>query len=365
MKKIAIDPGYGYVKGIDEFKNAVCFPSLVAPAHDRSMEEVLSGVSNGNSLKEIEIEYEDAEGVYRLFVGDLARESRNATYSFDRNKVNHLNTRVLIATTAAILSSEGDRLWVGVGLPFEYFKAQGEEMKRLLMDFNARVRFKGNGYDRKITFDRVSIYAQGATSIYDALLYPNGAFRYPELMRNGSLVAMVNWGTRTADVVVFKSGRDGFRLQSELSFTLDDVGAMEIRRMVQRAFHSKVGAPISVMEAEDIINDDGIVFYDGIEYDFSNTIEDSKRHITRKVLDSLQNRWGNKISFIRKIFFAGGTTADVGHLLRQHPLSKQIHIVEDPQLSEARGMLQLMEIQQRQDEPRMEQEPQDRVSYSG
>lgn len=354
MRKIAIDPGYGYLKGIDEYKNAVCFPSLVAPAHDRSMEGIFNGENNEGSLKKIEIEYEDWEGVHHLFVGDLARESRNASYSFDRNKINHLNTRVLIATAAAILSSENDKLWIGVGLPFEFFNEQGEEMKRLLLDFDAKVRFKNNGYERRIRFDRVKIYAQGATSVYDALLYPNGVFRYPELMKRGSLIALVNWGTRTADVVVFKSS-DGFHLQSELSFTLDDVGAMEIRRMVQRSFQNRVGAPISVIEAENIINDGGFVFYDGKEYDFSEVIEESKRHITRTVLDNLQNRWGNKVGFIRKIFFAGGTTADMKHLLNEHPLSNRIHVVEDPQLSEARGMLQLMEIEQHQEEANKEQ----------
>ena len=360
MRKIAIDPGYGYLKGIDSYKNAVCFPSLVAPAHDRFMEGVLNGGGDAGSLKKIEIAYEDNEGAHTLFVGDLARESRNASYSFDRNKVNHLNTRVLIATTAAILSSEGDKLWVGVGLPFEHFKAQGKEMKRLLLDFDARVQFKDSGYERHITFDRVSIFAQGATSVYDALLYPNGAFRYPELMRRGNLIALVNWGTRTADVVVFKSG-DGFHLQSELSFTLDDVGAMEIRRMVQRAFQEKVGSPISVIDAEDIINNDGFVFYDGMEYDFSEVIEKGKRNITQTVLDNLQNRWGNRVGFIRKIFFAGGTTEDVRHLLDRHSLSKQIQIVSDPQLSEARGMLHLMEIQERQER----NDNQKTISFSG
>lgn len=347
MRKIAIDPGYGYLKGMDDYGNVIRFPALVAAAHDRSLDGILGGGSL-DGLNNLHVEYEDHQGKQEFFVGELARESRNASYSFEQNKINHTNTRVLIATASAILSSAGDSRWIGVGLPLEYFKTQGEEMKRMLSEFNAKVRLIETGYERHITFDRATVYAQGATSVYDALLLHNGMPRHPELMKKSSMIGLVNWGTRTVDVVVFKVG-DTFKVQSELSFTLDDAGAMEIRRKIQQAFQKETGFPISVVDAENILNEGGQTFYAGKEYDFSEAIETSKRNITRLVLDSLQNRWGNRSGFIRKVFFAGGTVNDVKHLLTNHPLSHQFYLVDDPQMSDARGMLHLMKLQEKRE----------------
>lgn len=348
MKKIAIDPGYGYVKGLSEYGNRVLFPSLVGSAHDRYLSNILGG-NDENGLDNLHVIYTDNDTQSEFFVGELARESRNASYSFDQNKINHINTKVLIATAASLLAQEGEKIWVGVGLPLEYFKSQGAEMKRMLEGFKATIRFPDRNYERNIRFNRVSVFAQGATSVYDALLMPNGKERHPDLMRPGSIIALVNWGTRTVDVVVFKRER-ALKVQPELSFTLDDAGAMEIRRMVQQAFQQEAGAPISIVDAENIIENGGYTFYNGKEYNFSHAIETAKRHIVRHVLDSLQSRWGNKSGFIRKVFFAGGTVEDVRDVLKEHTLPHDTTIVDDPQFSEARGMLQLMRLQEKQEQ---------------
>jgi plasmid segregation protein ParM len=339
--KIAIDPGYGFLKGISQNGDMIRIPSLVGNAHDRSLSNLL-GAFEQDEMQQLHVKYEDDSISEEFFIGELAKESKNATYNFDQNKVNHLSTKVLIATATAILAPQMDqKIWIGVGLPLEFFHSQKEELKRMLQNFSAKITLVHQQREKKIRFDRVSVYAQGATAIYDGLLYPNGKPKYPEMMKRGSMIASVNWGTRTVDVVVFEVG-ERFKIKPELSFTIDDAGAMEIRRQIQKAFNQKTGSTISLVEAERIIENGGSIYYNRAEHDFVEHIVNAKRAVVRLVTDSLVSRWGNQAGFIRAIFLSGGTVLDVKDTLDLSKLPALAILCEDPQFSDARGMFHLM-----------------------
>lgn len=343
MYKISVDPGYGYVKAISESGKQVRFPSLAAPSHDRFLTGLLDSHGNGDLYKELVVHYEDEDIAGEFFVGDLAKQSRFASSAYDENKINHIHTKVFLASAALLLAPDQEKIWIGCGLPLEHFKVQREEMQDMLHSFRAKVRIFGK--TRDISFEKVSIFAQGASSVYDALMYPNGHPRYPELLRKGSQIAMINWGTRTVDVVVFKVD-DAFQIQPELSFTLDDYGAMEIRRMLQQTFSKETGYTISLLEAEQILQDKGLFYYKGKEYNFSSHITVLKKHLTRLVFDSIKSRWGAQSGFIRTVFFSGGTVEDVKDAVDLTSFHHDVHLVEDPQFADARGVLYMMRLQQ-------------------
>lgn len=343
--KIAIDPGYGYLKGINQNGDVIRLPSLVGSAHDRSLSNLL-GEETGNELNQLHIKYEDNDLSEEFFVGELAKESKNATYNFDQNKINHLSTRVLIATGVALLAPNyAEKLWIGAGLPLEFYNAQKDDFKARLQNFRASITLLDKKIKRDIQFEKVTISAQGATSVYDGLLHPNGKPRYPDIMRKGSLIASINWGTRTVDVVVFEAA-ERFKIKPELSFTIDDAGSMEIRRMVQRAFNQKTGGAISLVEAERIINNEGQIYYNREDYDFTEQINSAKHSVANLVINSLISRWGNQASFIRAIFLSGGTVLDLKGALDLSKLPAHALVSDDPQFSDARGMLHLMKAEE-------------------
>ncbi|MCF6094514.1 ParM/StbA family protein [Microaerobacter geothermalis] len=351
MFKVSVDPGYGYIKAINGEGDQVRFPSIVGMAHNLNLNRALGGLigdkRDEDELKKLHIRYEDDQASGEFFVGELARKSKNASYCFEQNKINHQHTRILIATAAALLAPEGKNIWLGAGLPLEYFEAQKNEMKRMLTNFQAKITFVEKNKTKQIKFDRVSIYAQGVASIYDGLLYPNGRPRYPQFMRPGNLIAAVNWGTRTVDVAVYEVLEGSLEIRGDLCFTLDDAGAMEIRRIVQQAFQEKSGYPISILDAEKIILQKGYIFFNGREYDLSKEIMAAKKHITQLVIDALQTKLGNQTSFIRAIFLTGGVVEDVRDVLDLNKLKTETIIIPDPQFADARGMLHMIRLEER------------------
>lgn len=342
--KVSIDLGYGYVKGLNEEGDQVRFPSLVSIGQDRFLSHLMDSVKN--SLDELEVMYEDREEKGNFFVGELAKSGKS-NYLFDQNKINHIYTRVLLSTATALLAPKQDNLWLGVGLPLEFFKSQKEEFINILSRFSAKVSIPHMNIEKDISFNKISIFPQGVSSVYDGLIYPNGQPRYPEFVKPGNLIGALNWGTRTVDVVVFEVSKTGFNIRPELSFTLDDVGAMEIRRRVQEAFQQETGYPVSLVKVEDIINQNGYVFFRGKEYDLSEQIKIAKRHVVRSVIEGLNSRWGAEANFIRVLFLAGGTIEDLKSFINTAQMPTETIFIDDPQFSDARGTLHMMNIEER------------------
>lgn len=342
--KVSIDLGYGYVKGLNQDGDQVRFPSLVSVGQDRFLSQLMDSMDN--TLGELEIRYEDKEEKGHFFVGELAKGSKT-NYVFDQNKISHLYTKILLSTAAAILSPKQDKIWLGAGLPLQFYKGQKEEFNNMLSGFQSKISVPHMKIVKEIRFEKVSIYAQGVSSVYDGLIYPNGKPRYPEFVRQGNLISALNWGTRTVDVVVFEVSRTGFNIRPELSFTLDDAGAMEIRRRVQESFQQETGYPISLVKVEDVIDQNGYVFFKGREYDFSEQINGAKRNIVRLVIEGLNSKWGSDAGFIRALFMAGGTVADLKGFIQPEQMPIQTIIVDDPQFADARGTMHIMRMEER------------------
>lgn len=353
MKKLALDTGYGWIKAIEEGGDQLRFPSLVGPGHDRSMADLIQGATV-DEVDDLHVIYEDSFGnAGEYFVGELARLSKGTDYSFEQKKYEDTYTKVLIGTAVAMLVPEDQPIWLGAGLPFGFFNKQKDEFKNMLLNYSATVKLPSLKKERTIKFDKVSVFAQGVASIYDGLMYPNGRPRHPEYLKPGNLIAAVNWGTRTVDVAVFrfvmKDGKLNFSLHTGLSFTLDDVGGMELRRMVQAAFLKKTGSPCELLLADQIIAQGGYIFWDKEEHNFAEQIEEAKGNLVKKMLKGLVGRWGSDTNLIRATFFSGGVIQDVKSILSLDNFPTVAHVIDEPQYADARGYLHLMRLQERQE----------------
>ncbi len=81
---LGVDIGYSTTKLIGQYTE-LKFESIVGTGRERNYVSDKSG--------DIELEYQSQ----RYFIGDLAkRESWDATMAFDRNKVKHMNTKLLL-----------------------------------------------------------------------------------------------------------------------------------------------------------------------------------------------------------------------------------------------------------------------------
>ncbi len=338
MFKIAIDLGYRYVKAINENGQSILFPSLVGSPYNRQLKGLYGEEDSSNDKFHVRL-LNDLGSSEEYFIGDLARESRSVSVAFDTNKIDHQNTRILLASAAALLNPENQNIHLITGLPLQYYSSQKERFKDYLSKFETYVEIPLLERKADIRFSKVTVFPQAAGAVYEAVA------KHQELLKKkGSLVALVDIGYKTTDFVVFEAGA-GFHLREDLSGTVE-IGGAYIHREVQSRFQELTGLALDNIEMDTLIFNKGIYFA-GQDYDFENTISAAQRFIAQAVIDRLKTSWGQKLDFIRTMFLAGGSVLELSEMFEGfHPGLK---ILEDPQMANAKGFLRVGELVQKKE----------------
>ena len=171
MFKIGLDLGYGYIKGVNESGREVLFPSLVCDGYDRQ----LSGLFGGGfqSINDNLHFVVSDETNHEIFVGDLARrEGGNISFAFDENKINHPDTKGLLAAASYLLFPDGHiPVHLVTGLPFEQYVHYKNEFSQMLGKFNVTIRHKNTIESKRINFAKTTIFPQAAGAFYLSLIH--------------------------------------------------------------------------------------------------------------------------------------------------------------------------------------------------
>lgn len=188
---LGIDIGYSATKLVGQYTE-LKFASIVGTGRERNYVSEKSG--------DMELEYQGQ----RYFIGDLAkRESWDATMAFDRNKVNHMNTKLLLL--AALGQVSKSEVWLTTGLPISDYREQRRLLSRTLpCDY----RFKLNGMEHFVT-------------IKDALVFPQalGAlFAVSDRIKCNKRTGIIDIGFKTTDFAVLE---DGLIYNDRLSRSID------------------------------------------------------------------------------------------------------------------------------------------------
>ncbi|MBP2071407.1 ParM/StbA family protein [Thermoanaerobacterium saccharolyticum] len=340
MFKIGLDLGYGYTKGISETGKTVVFPSIVGNAYERNLKGLFES-SFEKRIDNMHIVIMNGER-HEFFVGELARrEGRNVSYAFDENKINHPNTKALIAASCLLLFPEdGSPVHLVTGLPFEQYIHKKDEFLEMLKGYRNLGCFKGDEKVKTIKFDKVTIFPQAAGAVYSAIM--EDLHRY--LIR-GSYLGLVDIGFKTTDFIVFLV-EDRLVLREDLSGTID-VGISSIYNSLDKLFTQKTGSKLDVPELMRIAKDERI-FFRGRQIDFGDEIKGIKVEIARVIKDRLKAVWGNKLDFFNTIFLAGGGGKDLQEFLVD--IYDNAVTVKDPQMANARGFLKVAELEEKKNE---------------
>lgn len=338
MYKIAVDLGYGFTKGVNQDGDKIIIPSIVGPGRDRSMADILGGSVKGLDNLYVLINGEE------YYVGELAEEeSLGASRTLDSDKIKHPNTRVLLATAAALLlrGECRDGIHLITGLPYADFALQRKEFKEYIKSFQAEVKFFGGPLkdkSRKIQFKKVTEFPQAAGAIYSLL--DNSMAR--AIARSGKMISVVDIGYKTTDFVTFQ-GSESFKTRTDLSDTLN-VGMNEMHRLITHAFKKKTGKRIDPMMVDELINNK-VISFGGREIDFSAEIDMAYRAIARSIMDSVRQIWGDMSDFIEVVFITGGGAIALKKHL--HQLHHHLQVAPDAQFANARGFLAVAEAAER------------------
>ncbi|PTQ50939.1 MAG: hypothetical protein HSCHL_2028 [Hydrogenibacillus schlegelii] len=344
--RIAVDVGYGYTKGISDTGKWNVFPSVVAPAQDRTM----MALFGGDGREDEYVRLREGGDVSERFIGTLALRSPLAAYAIARDRVDHPATRLLLAAAVARLMPEVQNSGIHLitGLPFEHYRTQRERFESMLRNLDVTVEFPEAGKVRRVRFERVTLFVQGGASIYAWLFDDFGRLKRHDLWMSGAVVSAVNVGFRTVDIVSFRLG-DRVTLEPALSFTIEDeLGGIMVRRMVQDAFYRETGYRPSLAQVEEILGGGGTVRFEGRLYDFGDTLRQARRMIAEAIRDHLIARLGDRLSFIHTILLTGGGALELKPYLDLGRVA--VEVDGDGQFADARGYLilgRMIEAQER------------------
>jgi plasmid segregation protein ParM len=335
--KIGLDLGYGYVKGINEAGKGVVFPALVGNAYDRPLAGLFNG-DNENIMNNMHIVLTNEEKA-EYFVGELARrESRNVSYVFDEDKINHPNTKVLLAAASMFLFPEKDvPVHLVTGLPLEQYVHKKEEFKDMLKEYKVIASFKSDERVKIIKFGRVTIFPQAAGAVYHAIM--DNLQKY---LIKGSYLGLVDIGFKTTDFIVFLI-EDKLILREDLSGTID-IGMSGLNNAADKLFTNKTGSKLDISELMRLI-DSGKIFYRGRELDFSKELVAVKAEIAKVIKDRLKTVWGSKLDFFNTVFLAGGGAKDLQDHLSD--IYENTILIKDAQFANARGFLKVAELEEK------------------
>lgn len=314
MPITAIDNGYGYTK---KEPGGVLFPSAVGKGR------LLTLKSTYSDLESLQLFYNDKH----YFIGDLAkRESYDASFAFQDNKINHENTLVLILT--AILIGVEDcisyiRTSVVTGLPVNHL-SQKQEMMNLLNNKLFKVIWKEK--ERTIHIDKVLIFPQGAGALFNVIMDRYGKITKEQYFTKK--IRLIDCGFKTTDYVTLDKlkyiDRESGTINIGLSHALSMLNA-EIKNNKDLNGEIKNNGNLLLHEIE---NNDN----------YKEKLEQCRLAIAQKIVDELYDlvpNWDNCFA----MYLAGG-----GAEYLKQKMNKWAIVVNNAQKANALGYVKIGQL---------------------
>lgn len=337
MFKIGLDLGYGYVKGVNENNQRIVFPSLVGDAYQRNLAGIF-GTGSNQQVENMHITINDGTLENEYFVGELARrEGQNISFALNEDKMNHPNTKALLAASALLLVPDEDvPIHLVTGLPLEQYAHKKEEFKEMLNKYHISACFAGN-QKKDLRFDKVTIFPQAAGAVFSAIWDD-----LPKYLFKGSYLGLIDIGFKTVDVIVFLV-EDNLVLREDLSLTLD-FGMSNLNNAADKIFTQRTGNKLDLPELIRLVSDGGI-FFRGKQWDFSKELYMAKKELARVIKDRITATWGTKLDFFNTIFLAGGGAKELFEFLKD--INENAVLVKDARFANANGFLKVAEMNEK------------------
>lgn len=340
IEHVAVDLGYGYVKAISSRTGKrVVFPTLVGRGHDLSLSGVFG--SKKNDIENISVTYRGE----KYFVGKLAEsESRSVSRVFEKKRFNHQYTKLLL-NVAILLVTDGtvNEVNLSTGLPLDFYNQQKEQFKRSVIGLQPSVKWNNGsfkGQEMAININDAVVLPQGVSAIFSALVNQEGKYAYPDLMKSGNLIALIDIGFRTTDYIVIEIQDDGsFHPNTGLSGTIDE-GVSGLHYQVRQHYKSITGgSELNEYHLSRILKSKNIAIK-GRNVDFTNHIQSSKSEITNNIADQLKSVWAEQFELFNAIFLAGGGGKLFNEEIQKH-FNNRAEIISDSQYANAIGYLRI------------------------
>ncbi len=298
--RIAIDIGYGFVKGMNEKGEIIRFPSVVAVDRSEKMRTLLNRNNEDYSVNIWPTGELDKSKLY--LVGDAAMVGGSGVRTWEERAIDNSNLEILIATAASLLTGD-EPIDLVVGLPLTYYRTQKEEVISLLSDLDLSVIVEGR--DRKrVKINSVYVFPQGAGAYYAACLTIDGEVKNPHLIN--SPVGLVDIGYRTTDILVMSKGKRGLIPREELSGGID-LGMKYAYQIIQNDVEDIIKKPLDLLTIEKAIFwENSSLLHKGVEYSLEEFEKLAYEELADQLTARIKIKWGDEIDSLQAVIIAGG-----------------------------------------------------------
>lgn len=333
---VAIDVGYGFVKGISSSNKRILIPTLIGLGFEQHLGSIFSKDKKEND-RNIHIVYNGEN----YFVGELAKESNVLSRIFEQKRYNHEYFKIILNVAIQLLTGgKTSQVKLSTGLPLSFYQSQAKEARESMLGIQPAIEWKtgtlaGNVLKNNIV-DAV-LFPQGASAIYSALMNKEGKYIYPELMSEGTMIGLIDIGFRTTDFIVVEIQNDGsFVPRLGLSSTLDNIGVHQLHHEIKMYYKMKTdGADLSEYHLSRVLKN-GFLTYKGEKINFSELIEEKKREISTNIADRLKSFWSEESNLFDEIFLAGGGGLLFADTLQSH-FNNRLTLIKESQFANAIG----------------------------
>lgn len=339
--RIAVDIGFGFVKVMNEKGKKEMFPSVMAKRSDNSLRGIVGGSGDDYSILYWEEGKNGRENEKKLYVGDAGMSNGGTRKWEDKDKFNIDELKIFIATAVGLVNPENEEVDLAVGLPMSYYLEKKDELENILQGINANVSYSGVNGVRKISFNTIFCFPQGAGAYYSATLDITGKTKNFELAN--SSVGVIDIGYRTVDFLVMAKGRKGIAMVDHQSGSLEEEGMNKAFQMIEKVVSEEVGRDIGLIEIEKAVLWFGGNFnYRGKQINLIKHEEQAYTELAESISSKIKLKWGVDGDLLSKVLVTGGG----GHAL--YPLLKtkfdQAYVEENSSYANCEGYLGVQAI---------------------
>ena len=320
---LAIDIGYGYTKGLTQWRLFIT-PSLVGFAETIRFEsDVIAANGRGITL--------EVDG--RLyFVGEQAElQSASASQTLDATRTGSAEQKALFyAVASELVKTTTDAVVVVTGLPVADFDERNRNVLRDMLTGEHEVRRQGK-HRRRFDVSDVYIVPQAIGSLFALVLDRRGKLTNADLA--DGRVGIIDVGTLTTNFVLV----DRLRYVEHGSDSIT-AGMSEALGKVAKDLKREYGFDWSLQlgKVDRAVRDRSVEAY-GERVDIADVVNPHLEALVDTVISKARSLWGTGVD-LKAVVVTGGGSLELGRYVRQ--AYSHVRTVDgDPQFANVTGYL--------------------------
>jgi plasmid segregation protein ParM len=327
MIKMAVDVGFGRVKGVSSAGDRVDFPSVIGDFHPVKFVSGMEGDPSSN----LAIEY----NYKRRFVGNAALKQTTPQATVDKERTVSEEGLTLLAAAMVLMAPEkpSEQINLVVGLPVMHYETLKQKYLTAAKTLHMvdRLSLSGEPVERKyFSVVDVKVLPQPFGSLFDRLLNDRGELIEKRLA--AGKVGIIDIGYNTLDL----ARADNLEFINPRSTSFSGLGMFTAFQALSVEIYRNLGIEIPPERIEPIIRQ-GEVKISGRQVSVEQFKRAAFKEAAAQIISRVKSTWPDRWE-LDQILITGGGAILLGEFLLSE-LGQQAYVAEDPVFANVAGYL--------------------------